>query len=934
MTPATCRRLGIVASVAVLAVAASRFLVAAEPTKPDPVLRAAAAFYEGIRVETLPNGLRVFLKPIPGSPTVSTMMAYKVGSADEELDATGLSHYLEHLMFKGTEKLMPGDIDRLTQRSGGRNNAYTTEDMTVYHFDFAADQWETGLNIEADRMRNLRIDSKHEFEQEKGAVISELQMNEDQPYDLEYKEILPLLFGKTTPYGHSVIGEREHVRGATAAVIKGHYDRWYFPNNASLIVCGGFDEAKALAKIKELFGPIPKGELPARKTAPPAEPRAKPVKKEMPSKFDVPRMIMGFNAVRQGDPDYYPLEVASAVLSNGRTSRLYRKLVEETNVASEIACGLNTGRYPGWFAVQMELIKGQDRDKAEQLVLDEFKKLASEPSSEAELKRVQRAMLSGAVFGRESVHDLADSIARGVTVNDLDYLKNYLVKINAVTAADVQAVAKKYLDANKRVVVWSVPQPGGGGAEKPPEQVGGMPTALRGHGGARMPTALRGHGTQTSRTADAGSSAFSLKGTKRVQRPNGLTLLLLENHRLPLVTVDAYVRNVRLTEPARMAGVASLVGSLLDEGTATRTGRQIATTIEDVGGSLTFGASGGSVRVLAPDRALGLELLIDCLTRPSFPSDALERKRAQTLSAIDDAEKRADSQAQRKFAETIYGSNHPMGRPAIGKRPIVEKLTGHDCRSFHGARFLPNLTVLAIVGDFDSQKVIDEVTKLTAHWKAQTPITPELPAVEKPAEFKQTVLTMPQAEQLYFFLGHPGIRRDNPDYYKLLVMDNVLGTGPGFTDRLSAQLRDREGLAYSVSAAITSTAGEQPGTFTCYISTFPDKFAAVKQGFLKELRRIRAEPPTAQEVEDAKKYLLGSVAFRFTTNDAVASQLLLVERFHLGFGYIDDYKSAVAAVTPADVLAVARKYIDPERMVLVAAGAVTPDGKPVARPKE
>src|SRR5262245_34060749 len=281
MTLATFRRLGMVASIALLALAASRLLVAAEPNKLDSVVRAAAAVYEGVRVETLPNGLRVFLKPIPGSPTVSTMMAYKVGSSDEELDATGLSHYLEHLMFKGTEKLMPGDIDRLTQRSGGRNNAYTTEDMTVYHFDFAADQWETGLAIEADRMRNLRIDAKHEFEQEKGAVISELQMNEDQPYDLEYKEILPILFGKTTPYGHPVIGEREHVKGATAAVIKGHYDRWYYPNNASLIVVGGFDEAKALAKIKELFGPIPKGPLPQRKQAAPADPRSQPVRKEM-----------------------------------------------------------------------------------------------------------------------------------------------------------------------------------------------------------------------------------------------------------------------------------------------------------------------------------------------------------------------------------------------------------------------------------------------------------------------------------------------------------------------------------------------------------------------------------------------------------------------------------------------------------------------------
>src|SRR5262245_7995921 len=232
-----------VAMLAALALTPPAVLRGADAPKAgdDPALRAAAAFYEGIRAETLPNGLRVFLKPIPGSPVVTTKVAYKVGSADEDLNQTGLSHYLEHLMFKGPDKLMPGDIDRQTLRNGGAHNAYTTENYTIYHFDFAADRWDAALAIEADRMRNLRIDAKHEFEKEKGAVIEELARNEDQPWDLELKAILPLLFGKAAPYGHPVIGERAHVRDATAAVIKAHYDKWYHPNNAALVVCGGLD---------------------------------------------------------------------------------------------------------------------------------------------------------------------------------------------------------------------------------------------------------------------------------------------------------------------------------------------------------------------------------------------------------------------------------------------------------------------------------------------------------------------------------------------------------------------------------------------------------------------------------------------------------------------------------------------------------------------
>src|SRR5262249_32033631 len=174
--------------------------------------------------------------------------------------------------------------------------------------------------------RNVRIDEKHEFQQEKGAVIAELERNEDRPWDLEEKALLPLLYGKTAPYGHPVIGEREHVHGATAEIIKRYYDLWYHPNNAVLVVCGGFDPDQVFAKIKELFGPLPKVDLPPRKVAPEVK-RTKPVKHEFKSKFEIPRMLMGYNSVKSGDPDFYALDVISEVLSAGRTRRLSTTLV-------------------------------------------------------------------------------------------------------------------------------------------------------------------------------------------------------------------------------------------------------------------------------------------------------------------------------------------------------------------------------------------------------------------------------------------------------------------------------------------------------------------------------------------------------------------------------------------------------------------------------
>jgi zinc protease len=268
----------------------------------------------------------------------------------------------------------------------------------------------------------------------------------------------------------------------------------------------------------------------------------------------------------------------------------------------------------------------------------------------------------------------------------------------------------------------------------------------------------------------------------------------------------------------------------------------------------------------------------------------------------------------------------------MGRRQSVEALTPEDCRAFHARVYVPGNVVLVLVGDFDSAQVVEEVTRLTEAWKmGPVPKPAPQPAVEKPTTFTQRIQTMPEAEQLHFYMGHIGIRRSNPDYFKLLVMDYVLGTGPGFTDRLSARLRDREGLGYTVSANITGSASEEPGTFTCYIGTYPQFFAQAKKGFLEEVNRLRNEAPKPEEVEDAKKYLLGNLPFAFVTNENIADQLLAVEVYGLGLDYLERYRQAVKSVTPPDVQAMARKYLDPQRMVLIAVGALDEHGKPLEK---
>jgi len=895
-----------------LALGFSLSTASAQMSSDDALFKTASALFNDVQTSTLPNGLKVYLKPIPGSTVVTTMVAYKVGAADEELDQTGLSHYLEHLLFKGTTKLLPGDIDRQTQRNGGRNNAYTSEDRTVYHFDFAADRWTIALEIEADRMRNTKIDEKHEFQQEKGAVISELNGNEDQPWDLELKAILPLLFGEKSPYGHPVIGERKHVEGATAETIKRHYDRWYHPSNASIIVVGGFDAKEALAKITELFGKIPAGELPERKpvVAPPA--RKEVVRHKMVSKFESPRLILGFNTVPNGSADEYPLDVIATVLAGGKTSRLYRKLIDEAQIASSVGASHQAGRYPGWCEINVELVKS-DLAKAEAMVMEELQNLAKNGVTDAELKRVKRGMIAGNIFGNESVHTIADSIARVVTVTELDYLKNYLPKLAAVSNDDVKRAAKKYLVDAKGVVVWSAPPP-----------------AVKGKGQLPAPLGNRLAGRSLSRADMGGTGSLLMKDAKTVTLPNGLKLWLLENHRLPLFVASASVSHGRMREPADKLGVSSLVSLMMEEGTTTRKGDEIARLIEDTGGSMSVSSHGGTLKVLAADAEIGLTVLLDCMLNPIFPMDILEAKREEVLATIAEEDRKPNNRASREFNALLYGK-HPYGRPTLGDAYIVKKLTRQDCLDYHAELFRPNNTTIALVGDFDSDKIIALLKLRTANWKsiAMKPL-PKID-VPMPASFTQKIISDPDAAQLHVYLGHPGIKRSNPDYYKLLVMDNVLGTGPGFTDRLSASLRDRQGLAYSVNAQIASSAGEEVGAFTGTIGTFPEKFTWVRDGFLKEIRRIRDEAPTDQEVEDAKKYLTGSLAFRTISSEQIAQLLLSVDRFGLGLSYLDDYRKQVSSITAQDVQAVAKKYLDPDKLILVAVGAIDAEGKPLKK---
>lgn len=412
---------------------------------------------------------------------------------------------------------------------------------------------------------------------------------------------------------------------------------------------------------------------------------------------------------------------------------------------------------------------------------------------------------------------------------------------------------------------------------------------------------------------------------ERLQLANGLVVLLCENRSTPSVSINAIVLAGSRFEPDDKAGLASLVGELIDEGTASRSSQEIAEAVESVGGRFRsagdYQTSGVQAAFLSQDLWLGLEIAADVLMNANFPEEQVKlhigRRAAQIRSRLDVPR----IQASDVFNEIVF-AGHPQHRPAIGYEATVTQLTRDDLIDFYRRFYVPNNTLLSVVGDFDSAELKAKVAEIFGGWQAdQSFARPSIPAVRRQSEALEKFVMAPK-EQVNIFIGHAGIDRRNPDFYALLVMDTILGSSPGFTSRIPRILRDEQGLAYTTFSNITSSAGLDAGRFIAYIGTSPENLEQALGGLRGEITRMAKEPVTTQELESAKAYLTGNFVFDFQTNAQIAEFLVEAEVYELGFDYLKTYPEKIRAVTIEEVSRVAGEYLAPEALTTVVVGPV------------
>ena len=422
----------------------------------------------GVQKRTLANGLTVISKEVHDKPVVASIIWYRVGSRNEELGQTGKSHFLEHMLFKGTDRFRKGEIDLLTLQNGGANNAFTWLDFTAYYFTFAADRWEVALEIEANRMRHTTF-AADEFDSEKQVVEEELRIGLDGPWEALENEVWATAF-RQHPYHWPTVGWLDDLEAATAADMKAYYDKWYHPRNATLVLVGDFQTDAVLPKIEALFGSIPPG--PEMKPLHITEPAQKGEKRVIvKKKTPVERLLIGFHAPAVGDQDAYALQIVEAILSKGKSSRLYRRLIERDQSVTAASANYHDHIDPSLFYIQAEIKPGFALAAVEQAIADELIRLQTEPVPNNEMEKAKRQIEADLVLSHEEPLQQAillgqyETIAYDARISEeargYHYLDSLLDKIRAVTSADVERVAKTYFTKDNRTVGYLINEAAG-----------------------------------------------------------------------------------------------------------------------------------------------------------------------------------------------------------------------------------------------------------------------------------------------------------------------------------------------------------------------------------------------------------------------------------------------------------------------------------------
>ncbi len=834
----------------------------------------------GVRVTTLENGLTIIVREDHTAPVVSAQAWCMAGSVHEgKWLGAGLSHVLEHMLFKGTTTRPGSRIDQEVQEAGGYMNAYTSFDRTVFHIDVPNTGTKVALDILCDIMQHATLPPE-EMEKEKQVILREMDMNVDDPHRRSSRRLFETAYTRS-PYRFTVIGYPDIFHELKQEDILAYYREKYAPNDVFYVVVGDVGVEDVIGQIREAYAQSKARALPA--LALPLEPRQtapREIIEEAPIELGHFHMAWHIPDVRH--PDVPLLDVLAVLLGNGRSSRLYQRVRERGGLVHSVDAWTYSPGAPGLFGISA-LAEPEKFQPARDAILGEIEKMKAEPVVPEELAKAVKQFISATLSARKTMQGQAHDLGGNwLAANDLNFSERYLAAVKGTTSRELQRVARQYLNAQSRTLYALLPN-------------GASPAC------ARVAETAREHPIQKEELA------------------NGLRLLTKEDHRLPFVEFRALFKGGVLAETPETGGVTQLMAKMLLKGTTSRSAESIATEIESLGGNIdSYGGNnsfGVNMEILSQDFETGLRILADVLLNPAFPEAPLEREREAQLAGIRAQKDQLLQSAGSSMRRALFGQRG-YGLEAHGSEESVQKLQAKDLRNFHQRLAVPNNCVLAVFGDIEPRKVRAAVDQAFGFWKPAA--APPLRGLDgTPASFDsiKRVSETREKKQAVLVIGYPGATLFEPDRYPLELLQE---TCSDLGSRLFLRIREELGLAYYVGAQ--NFLGLQPGYFAFYVGTMPEKLELVEKELLAEAELLRAEGLTEEELKRAKAKVIGQKKIARQELGAYAMTTALDELYGLGYAHTDHEDGLYEAVTLGQVKTVARNYLKPDAFVVATIG--------------
>jgi|KBSMisStandDraft_5_1062788.scaffolds.fasta_scaffold08481_4 zinc protease len=892
------------------------FAGAATPAPPPAV--AAAAPSIPFTKYRLDNGLEVILAPDKRLPVVAVNLWYHVGAANETPDRTGFAHLFEHMMFTGTKHVARGEAERLLEAAGGADsNATTGFDSTKYYDTVPANQLALALWTHADRMGYLldALDQKALANQQDVVRNERRETTENRPYGIVDEALYRELFPPGHPYRPAVIGSHADIQAAKLADVRDFFKRYYRPNNATLVIAGDFDPANARRLVQRYFGSFARGaDVPKPAVATP--PIAGERRLEVTDRIELPRVDLAWLTPPAYAPGDAELDIAAAILAGGKSSRLYKKLVYEKELAQSVDASQESSALTSIFDIQAVARPGHTPAELEAAIDEELAKLVADGPTQAEVDRARSAYEHGLFRTLQRVSSRANRLNQyNQSTGDPGYLAQDLARYRRISPDDVRRVVAAELRKDRRVVVFATR----GDKVLAPD----VPVTAVEATGPQTESINRDEQWRNTPPKGGPPVAPQLPVPVVFKLANGLTVYHLQRDDVPLVNARLVVGAGLAANPPATPGVADFALASLEDGTTSRDALAIADQFAQLGADFAASTSRDAsmlyVDALSAQFPAALALLADVALNPAFPAAEIERARRSRLAGIVAAREDPDSLADAAFRRALYGPDQPFGQTSLGTEASIKRIDADMLKAFWQRWFHPGNAALVVVGAIDRATVQALAEREFGGWSGDAAARPA-PGVAMPPKATAARLVLverPGVNQTELRVGRVAAARTDPGYLPLQLANEVLGGQ--FTSRLNANLRETHGYAYGAFSGFDF--GRLPGPFTVATTVRADATAEAVTEIDHELDRMRTVAPTAAEFAKARDGVIRSLPGAFETNAGIAGAFGTLYVYDLAPTYYATLRQRFAAVTAAQVLAASKRYLDPSSMVVVGVGA-------------